>query len=111
MSEVTFINKSLSTQGYFSENFKTTVRNILNFRRTIVHIDTIKSLRKYFKEIKIPIRIYSIINYSGYMQSLFENEINAINYRVVYIPKNIGIPVTEIKDWVDRAVSFYKYRR
>ena len=111
VSEVIWINKSLSVKGYLSKSFSKTVRNILSFRRTIVLISEIENLQTYFKEIKLPLRICSIINYPKYMEALFHDEINALNYRVVYIPKNIGIPVTEIADWVNRAKSFYNYRR
>ena len=111
MSDITWVNKNLSIQGYMSNNFETTARNILSFRRTIVHIDTMKDLKLFFKEIKIPIRVVSIINYPEYMKQLFQDGINAINYRVVYVPKNIGIPVIEIKEWAERARTYYRYRK
>jgi hypothetical protein len=104
------IIKTLSKEGYFSESFENTICHILDFHRTITLKDNILFIRKLFYELNVRIEVDPIIFYPSYMKSLYEKFKNPYEYYVVYISKNIQIPVRKIQTWIDFSREYYKVK-
>ncbi len=92
------IEKKLSEDAFYPKSFSKVISNILEFKRVLVHKENIGKVNDFFKKIGIKIDTHSILFFPCYMESLFNNKINPLEFFILNIPRNLIIPFCKIQE-------------